>query len=93
MAYKCELCGKGIQYGHNVSHSKRRTRRVFKPNLHRVRILVEGQMKRMRLCTKCLRSTKVKPDKTEPQKPKLEKPQAVEKIVAWEGKEATLPPQ
>lgn len=61
MAYKCQLCGKGIQYGHNVSHSKRRTRRVFKPNLHRVRILVEGKMKRMRLCTRCLRSTKVKP--------------------------------
>lgn len=61
MAYKCALCGKGVQYGHNVSHSKRRTRRIFKPNLHRVRILVGGQNKRLLLCTKCLRSTKVKP--------------------------------
>lgn len=59
MAYRCKLCGKGVQFGHRVSHSKRRTRRVFKPNLHLVRVLVEGQMKRVLLCTKCLRATKV----------------------------------
>lgn len=61
MAYRCQLCGKGIQYGHNVSHSKRRTKRVFKPNLHQARVLVGQNMKKMLLCTKCLRSTKVKP--------------------------------
>lgn len=65
MAYKCQLCGKGIQYGHNVSHSKRRTRRIFKPNLHRARVLVGQSMKKMLLCTKCLRSTKVKPTAAE----------------------------
>lgn len=64
MAYKCQLCGKGVQYGHNVSHSKRRTRRIFKPNLHRARVLVGRSMKKMLLCTKCLRSTKVKPTTT-----------------------------
>lgn len=52
---KCFNCGKGIQYGHNVSHSKRRTKRVFKPNLHEARILVGGNRKKVRLCTKCLR--------------------------------------
>lgn len=62
MAYKCHLCGKGTQHGYNVSHSKRRTKRLFKPNLHRVRVMVGGQMKRIYLCTKCLRQTKVKPE-------------------------------
>lgn len=62
MAYKCQLCGKGTQHGHNVSHSKRRTKRLFKPNLHRVRVMVGGQMKKIYLCTKCLRLTKVKPE-------------------------------
>ena len=61
MAMKCENCGKGIMYGHNVSHSKRRTRRIFKPNLHRVRVVVEGISKRMKLCAKCIRMFKKKP--------------------------------
>lgn len=55
MGAKCFNCGKGIMYGHNVSHAKNRTRRIFKPNLHTVRINVGGQRKTMRLCTKCLR--------------------------------------
>ena len=58
MAYRCEKCGKGVQYGHNVSHSKRRTRKIFKPNLHWARIYMGGVTKRMRLCTKCLRLVK-----------------------------------
>jgi ribosomal protein L28 len=44
--------------GHNVSHAKNRTRKVFKPNLHNARILVGSNYKRMRLCTKCLRLLK-----------------------------------
>lgn len=42
-------------YGHKVSHSKRRTNRVFKPNLHEARILVGTNRQKVRLCTKCLR--------------------------------------
>jgi len=57
---KCDNCGKGIMYGHNVSHAKNRTRKIFKPNLHRARILVNGINKSMRLCTKCLRQLKNK---------------------------------
>jgi len=57
---KCDNCGKGIMYGHNVSHAKNRTRRIFKPNLHRAKILVNGINKSMRLCTKCLRRLKAK---------------------------------
>lgn len=58
MGKKCANCGKGVQYGHNVSHSKRRTRKIFKPNLHEVRVRVGSNHKRMKLCTKCLRTYK-----------------------------------
>jgi large subunit ribosomal protein L28 len=58
MGMKCANCGKGIMYGHNVSHSKRRTRKIFKPNLHRARIVINGRTHAMRLCTKCLRMVK-----------------------------------
>ncbi len=55
---KCENCGKGIMIGHNVSHAKNRTRKIFKPNLHSARILVGTNRKKMKLCTKCLRTVK-----------------------------------
>ena len=58
MAMKCSNCLKGILYGHNVSHAKNRTNRVFKPNLHSVRVKVGPNMVRMKLCTKCLRTYK-----------------------------------
>ena len=53
---KCEMCGKGPRFGHNVSHSKRATKRQFKPNVQRVRVEVNGQMRRMHICTRCLRT-------------------------------------
>lgn len=52
---KCANCGKGVMYGHNVSHAKNRTRKIFKPNLHVARILIDGNRRKMRLCTTCLR--------------------------------------
>ena len=55
---KCDNCGKGIMIGHNVSHAKNRTRKIFKPNLHTSRVFVNGAFKRMKLCTKCLRRFK-----------------------------------
>lgn len=55
---KCMYCGKGVLYGHNVSHSKRRTPRVFKPNLHSARIKTTTGFVRLKLCTKCLRTLK-----------------------------------
>lgn len=58
MAMKCMYCGKGVMYGHNVSHSKRRTPRVFKPNLHSARLKTTTGVVRLKLCTKCLRSLK-----------------------------------
>jgi len=55
---QCASCSKGVQYGHNVSHSKRRTVRTFKPNLQPVKVLIEGASKRVKLCAKCLRMYK-----------------------------------
>lgn len=57
---KCDNCGKGVMYGHAVSHAKNRTKRLFKPNLHFVRVMIEGKMQRARLCTKCSRMLKKK---------------------------------
>jgi len=45
-------------YGHNVSHAKNRTRKIFKPNLHSARIVVSGVQQRVKLCTKCQRTLK-----------------------------------
>lgn len=61
MGMRCYNCDKGVMYGHNVSHAKNRTRKIFKPNLHSARIAVGRGMKRVRLCTKCLRLLKKKP--------------------------------
>lgn len=57
---KCANCGKGVMYGHNVSHAKNRTKRLFKPNLHWARIKINDGFKRVKLCTKCLRAAKKK---------------------------------
>ncbi len=59
MAYKCEICGKGPRVANNVSHSNIKSKRVQKPNLRRVRALVNGRKVRMRICTRCLRSGKI----------------------------------
>lgn len=61
MAAQCFNCGKGVMYGHNVSHAKNRTRKIFKPNLHSVSIALSGVNKRVKLCVKCLRSLRKSP--------------------------------
>jgi len=55
----CYVCGKKRLVGNNVSHSKRRTKRVFKPNLQRIRIITESGPKKTRVCTRCIRSGSV----------------------------------
>ncbi len=59
MAKRCELCGKGPVVGRNISHAHNVTPRRFEPNLQRVRALVNGGIRRLRVCTRCLRSGKV----------------------------------
>ena len=59
MANVCEVCGKGEVSGMNVSHSHLKTKRTWKPNIQRVRAVVNGDVKRVNVCTRCLRSGKV----------------------------------
>lgn len=59
MAAVCEICGKGRKVANNVSHSNIKTKTVQRPNLHRVRAIINGSPKRIRVCTRCLRAGKV----------------------------------
>ena len=59
MAKRCEICGKGGVAGRNVSHAHNVTRRRFEANIQTVRAVVNGGIKRMRVCTRCIRSNKV----------------------------------
>jgi len=59
MARLCEICGKGPQRGNNVSHAHNLTKKVWYPNLQRVRAQVGGSVKRLRVCTRCIRSNRV----------------------------------
>ena len=52
----CEVCQKGTMNGNNVSHSNRKTHRLWAPNVQRVRVEIDGQVKHMNVCTRCLRS-------------------------------------
>jgi len=56
---KCEVCGKGVTFGKKYSHSHIRTNRQWKPNVQRVKVVVEGTPKKMYVCTRCLRSGKI----------------------------------
>ncbi|MBI1821196.1 MAG: 50S ribosomal protein L28 [Nitrospirae bacterium] len=59
MASHCELCNKTKAVGNNVSHASNKTKRTFRPNLQRVRAIVNGTPKRIRVCTVCIKSGKV----------------------------------
>ena len=59
MARRCEICGKGPMFGHTISHAHNLTKRRWNPNLQKVRVVVNGAVKRMKICTRCLRSGKV----------------------------------
>lgn len=59
MARRCEICGKGPTFGRNVSHAHNVTRRRFQANIQRVRAVVNGGVRRIRVCTRCIRSNKI----------------------------------
>ncbi len=56
---KCDICGKGVTFGIKMSHSHRRSNRSWKPNVKKVRAIVNGSVKSVYVCTRCLRSGKV----------------------------------
>jgi len=61
MAQRCDVCGKGPQFGSSVSHAHNVTNRRFNPNLQRVRAVVgKGTHRRIRVCTRCLRAGRVR---------------------------------
>ncbi|HYU29587.1 MAG TPA: 50S ribosomal protein L28 [Gemmatimonadales bacterium] len=59
MARVCEVCGKGPITGHNISHANNKTPRRWYPNLQRARVVVNGVVRRIRVCAQCLKSNKV----------------------------------
>lgn len=60
MALACKLCGKKPSYGNTISHAHNVTRRRWNPNLRRVKAVIDGTPKRVRVCTSCIRSGRVK---------------------------------
>lgn len=56
MAYACDICSKGKQFGHNVSFSQRKTQKVWKPNLQRQYINLGTSRVQVKMCTQCMRT-------------------------------------
>ncbi len=59
MSKVCSVCGKGPSAGRNVSHSHRVTNRIIRPNIQRVTAVVNGSVKQINVCTKCMKAGKV----------------------------------
>lgn len=59
MSKKCDICGKGPMFGHNVSHANNKTNRRFNPNLKNMRVVIQGSITTKKVCTRCLKGGKV----------------------------------
>ncbi|OGQ57955.1 MAG: 50S ribosomal protein L28 [Deltaproteobacteria bacterium RIFCSPLOWO2_02_FULL_53_8] len=59
MAATCDICGKGPATGNNVSHANNKTRRRWNVNLQAVRAMHKGKVRKIRACTRCIRSGSV----------------------------------
>ncbi len=59
MAKECFVCKKSVVAGNQVSHSNKHSKRVFKPNLQKIKVVIDGTPQRVSVCTRCLRSGKV----------------------------------
>ncbi|MBP3320474.1 MAG: 50S ribosomal protein L28 [Clostridia bacterium] len=53
---KCQICDKSVSFGIKVSHSHRRSNKMWKPNIRRVKAIVEGTPMHIHACTRCIRS-------------------------------------
>jgi large subunit ribosomal protein L28 len=53
---KCDICGKSEQFGHNVSHSKRRTNHRWVANIQQANVIKDGKSVKLTLCTRCMRT-------------------------------------
>ncbi len=59
MSYRCQICAKGPSAGKTISHSRRATNRRFLPNLQKIRANLSGTVRRVYVCTTCIKSGKV----------------------------------
>ncbi|MBI5549724.1 MAG: 50S ribosomal protein L28 [Deltaproteobacteria bacterium] len=59
MSFKCDVCGKGPLVGNNISHANNKTKKRSLPNLQSIRANLNGSIKRIRVCTRCLKAGKV----------------------------------
>jgi large subunit ribosomal protein L28 len=59
MPKKCVICGKSVRSGSNISHSHHKTKRKFRPNLHKVNIILNGRKKKAYVCTQCITRGKI----------------------------------
>ncbi|MBI5560345.1 MAG: 50S ribosomal protein L28 [Deltaproteobacteria bacterium] len=60
MSLKCEICGKGASFGNSISHAHNKTRRRWNPNIQMIKVNLNGTVKKVRACTRCIRSRAVK---------------------------------
>lgn len=56
MAATCDICGKGPVFGNNVSHANNKTKRRWNPNLQSVKAVRNGAVKKIKVCSRCIRS-------------------------------------
>ena len=59
MGKKCRICGKGPATGYTVSHSHKKTKRTWAPNLQKMKIMIDGTPRKTLVCTKCIRAGKI----------------------------------
>ena len=59
MSWKCDICGKGPSVGNRISHSDKKSKHVFMPNLQSVRAMIDGRVKKIKACTTCIKSGRV----------------------------------
>jgi len=59
MSFKCTVCGRSYSTGYRVSHSHRKTRHQWKPNLQNARIRIDGLVRKVKVCTSCIKAGKI----------------------------------
>lgn len=59
MSQRCVICGKQPVSGQNKPHSQKRTKRRFMPNLQRIKVMLNGKVQRVKVCTSCIKANKV----------------------------------
>jgi large subunit ribosomal protein L28 len=59
MAAVCDICGRHPGFGMKVSHSHRRSKRQWRPNIQKIRAVIDGSPRRVHVCTKCIKAGKV----------------------------------